>query len=148
MAVPSTRNRLHAFLGQWKSNSPARIAFPGWVSLAPGAAGAAAARAGAPGGRLLPAPLSCIVTSLLPAPFTYWRPLLSKWTGAQRAGSGARMMPFRRARRFQQLCLLTASERRRRRGTSDVLCATSMSCYHGNVGSRQREDGVASGREG
>lgn len=108
-------------------------------------AGAAAASHRAPGEGPLNVPLSCMITNLLASPFTYWRSLLSKWTGAQRAGSGARMMPFRRARRFQRLRLLTASDQWLRRGTSDVLCATSVSCYHGNV-SRQREDDVAWGR--
>lgn len=126
------------------NNSPARIAFPGWVSLAL-PAGAAAARHRAPRGGLINVPLPCIITNLLASLLTYWRSLLSKRTGAQRAGSGARMMPFRRARRLQQLRLLTVSEQWCRRGTSDVLCATSVPCYHGNVASRQREDDVGWG---
>lgn len=45
---------------------------------------------------------------------------------------------YGRARRFQPLRPWTASRPRSRRGTSDVLRATSVSSYHGNVVSRQR----------
>lgn len=72
-----------------RNNSPARIAFPGCVSLAP-PAGAAAARHRAPRGGLIDLPSSSIITDLLPPLFTCWRPLLSQRTGARRAGSGTR----------------------------------------------------------
>lgn len=58
----------------------------------------------------------------------------------------ARTMPARGARRFQPLRLLTASKDRRRRGSSDVLCATSAACYHGDAVTRQRTDDEAPGR--
>lgn len=64
------------------------------------------------------------------------------WTGARKlwCAFGARMMPVRGARRLQPLRFLTASEHRRLRGSSDVLCATSVACHHGNAVTRQRED--------
>lgn len=129
--------------GRINNHSPARIAFPGWVSLAL-AAGAAAARLRAPTQGPITPPWSCMITNLLPSLFFDLVAVLCspKRTGAQRAGSGARgWCLFQNAHGgFQQLPSVD-SER-----TSDaavkelrnVLCATSVSCYHGNVVSRQQ----------
>lgn len=56
--------------GRINNNSPARIAFPGWVSLAL-AAGAAAARLRAPTEGLNTPPRSCMITNLLPSLFFF-----------------------------------------------------------------------------
>lgn len=77
--------------GRINNHSPARIAFPGWVSLAL-AAGAAAARLRAPTQGPITPPWSCMITNLLPSLFFDLVAVLCspKRTGAQRAGSGAR----------------------------------------------------------
>lgn len=108
------------------------------------AAGAAAARLRAPTQGPITPPWSCMITNLLPSLFFLLSGglVLSKAdrSAARRLGC-ARTMPFsERARRFPA-APSADSER-----TSDaavkelrnVLCATSVSCYHGNVVSRQQ----------
>lgn len=127
------------------NNSPARIAFPGWVSLAL-AVGAAAARLRAPTEGLNTPPRSCMITNLLPSLFFFYFSggLCSPKSGPGRSaqGSGARMMPFSQNAHggssssvcWQPSGPVTPPVKELR----NVLCATSVSCYHGNVVSRQQ----------
>lgn len=116
------------------NNSPARIAFPGWVSLAFPPAGAAAAR---PRG-LTNVPFSCMATNLPASLLSERAPERDLWCAL-----GARTMPVRRARRFQPLRFLPASQHRRlsrKLGPSmgDVCCPSPW----------QRRDATAGGRRG
>lgn len=117
------------------TNSPARIAFPGWVSLAFPAGAAAASR---PRG-LTNVPFSCMATNL---------PGVSPLQACTGAQSLVRLGCADDA--CQTRTELPASPFPAReptpgafRGSWDVLCATSVARHHGNAVTRQREDDVA-----
>lgn len=134
--------------GRINNNSPARIAFPGWVSLAL-AAGAAAARLRAPTEGPITPPWSCMITNLLSSLFWLSGGLCSpNRTGAQRAGSRARMMPFQNAHggSSSSVCWQRADQWRQSRNFGMFyvrrLCLVTMATLCRD----SREDDVAQGR--
>lgn len=135
--------------GRINNNSPAKIAFPGWVSLAL-AAGAAAARLRAPTEGPITLPWSCMITNLLLSLFSLSGGLCSLQSGPERSAQArVRGWCLFRTRTEVPAAPSVDSERTSdaRQGTSECsmwrrLCLVTMATLCRD----SREDDVAWGR--